>query len=62
MPEMKSILPEELNTPEKVVDGVFSEVDKDKNGSLCAQELIDFMKNHPDRYEYYGLNLVFGNN
>lgn len=59
---MSKVLPEEVNTPEKVVDAIFRDVDTDNSGNLSASELIHFMREHPDKYEYYGLNLVFGTN
>lgn len=52
-------LPEEMNTPTKVVDKLFDEIDKDGDGSISADDLIDFAENR-DKYEYYGLHLIFG--
>jgi len=59
MPSLRSALPEEINTPDKVISGIFKEVDTDGNGSLSSEELINFMKNKKDRYEYYGLHMIF---
>jgi len=58
-PGMEDVVAEQLNSPEKVVEQIFSKVDSNGDGMLTPEELITFMKKHPKTFNYLGLNHIF---
>eukprot|EP01129_Flabellula_baltica_P005624 TRINITY_DN2042_c0_g1_i1.p1 TRINITY_DN2042_c0_g1~~TRINITY_DN2042_c0_g1_i1.p1 ORF type:complete len:197 (-),score=53.70 TRINITY_DN2042_c0_g1_i1:168-758(-) len=58
-PDLKDRVPDEVNSPEKVVSKIFESVDKNGDGNLDCDELLDFLVHNPHQFSYLGLGLIF---
>jgi len=58
-PDVVNRVPEDINTPEKVVDKVFTTIDLNHDSKITCEELLDCLSQHPKMFSYLGLNIVF---